>query len=348
MYGGRMERTNAGGTAVQPPLLKAWEYGAGAGFSCYSAAIVDSTVVVGTLQGEVHFIDVGTGHGLGSHDFGSAIVGTPVVDKQFIFVALAHDEESLVAYNVTLGDIEWKAKIGDIESSPLLVDDRLYVASVNGKLFCLNKVTGQTIWTFAIAPSRQMSAIHSSPASDGNAVFFGCDNGDLYAVGLEDGKLRWRGRTGGSIMASPSLSGGTVYVGSLDRAVHAFDAATGRQLWKRSLGANIFSSQAVDDRHVYIGTAGRTLYCLNKDDGSIVWTFTAKGGFSASPLLSGDVLYAGCLDRTLYAFNAYTGEVLWQFKSTGRIKSTPVAWKQRLVVLAEDDNVMAFKPEAAP
>jgi outer membrane protein assembly factor BamB len=345
MYGGSQSRSNVAQYKIQPPLAKLWEYNTGGGFSGYSAAIVDSTLFIGTLVGEVHLVDLSTGTKLGTTDFGTAVIGTPIPDEDMLYVPLAHDEMSIVAYNIRLGKYEWQQRAGDMETSPLLQAGRLFVTTLRGTLLCLNKSTGENIWTFTVPATGRSSMIHSSPASDGRAVFFGADNGSLYAVGISDGKLLWQTPTGGAVMASPSVIGGKVFFGSLDHKFYACDATTGALLWKRSLDASIVSAQAVDQRHVYVGTTAGSLYCLNKDDGTVVWKYSAKSVFNAAPLVTGEVVYAGCTDRTLYALQANTGEVLWKFDAEGRIKTMPVAWKEYLVVLTEDDVVMAFVPE---
>ncbi len=346
MYGGVKERTNVALCQLMPSLTKAWEYEAGAGFSSYAGAIIDSTFFFGTLQGELHLINIVTGKGTSVADFGTAIVGAPIVDKGNVYIALAHDEESLIAYNTQTGKNEWKAKLGDIETSPLLVEDKLYVTTFLGSLACVNKKSGMIEWAFQVPHSNSSSMIHSSPASDGRVVVFGSDNGSVYAVSIDSGRLVWQTHTGAAIMASPSISERKVFTGSLDHSFYALDAASGEIAWKRTLSAPIFSSQAVDDRHVYVGTTDHTLYCLNKSDGTIVWTYRANSIFNAAPIVAGDVVIAGCTDRTVYAFQANDGKLLWQFKTEGRVKTMPLVWNEYLLVLAENQIVLAFKSES--
>lgn len=345
MYGGGIGRTNSALKTISPPLTKLWEYNTGAGVSAYSGAIADSTFFVGTLIGEVHLIDIVTGKGIGSTDFGASIIGAPAVDKEIIYIPLSNSEIGLVAHNVRLAKNEWQVTLGSIESSPLLIGDKLLVTTLRGKLICLNKITGEQLWMFAVPPGNRMNMIHSSPATDGSLVFFGSDDGTLYAVDINDGKLRWKASMEGALMSSPSVSGGKVYIGSTGEWYRAFNAADGKIAWEKSLGANIAASQAVDDRHVYIGTTGRVFYCLNKDDGSVVWKYTANSLFNAAPFVAGEIVYIGCADKTLYAFRANTGELLWQLKTDGRIKTMPVAWKQFLIVMSEDDAVLGLTTE---
>lgn len=343
MYGGTIGRTNVARSEIDPPLIPFWEYDASAGFGPYSGAIVGDYLFVGNLQGEVHVINIVTGKGAGSYDFGTSLAGTPVINQGEMYVALSRNDESLLAYNLVTGSIDWRAKLGDIESSPLLIGKRLYVTSMQGTLTCVEISTGETAWTYRLPQRLRTRVIRSSPASDGTSIIFGGDDGGVYAVGAADGKLRWSATTGGSIVASPSVALGKVYVGSLDNTFYAFDAGTGKQLWKQPLGSRIFSSQAVTDRSVFVGTSGRLVYCLDAQTGAVVWRAATGSVVNATPLVSGSVVYVGCLDKTLYAYAAETGELLWKYKTEGRIKTMPLASKEFLFVMAEDRFILAFK-----
>ena len=342
-FGGSMERTNVAHDIVEPPLSMMWEYDASAGFSSYAGAVADSLLFVGNLHGEVHVIYLASGKGAGSYNFGSAIVGTPIIENNQLFVALTHVEENLISYNLLNGAIEWKTKVGDIETSPLLIGNRLYVTTLEGTLQCIEKNSGDVLWKYEVPRHDRIIPIHSSPASDGNLIVFGCDDGTLYAVGLIDGTLRWKTSSGGGIFASPSIDQGSVFVGSLDGSMYSYDLNTGKLLWKTPLGAKIYGSQAVASHRLYVGTAGRTIDCLDEGTGAILWSATTNGVINSTPLLSGTVLYVGCLDKTLYAYNAQTGEKIWEYKTEGRIKTMPVIAKDYLFLFAEDRSVLAFK-----
>ena len=334
--------THFAADTLHPPLSVIWEYDAGSGFSSSCAVVSQNLLFVGTLTGELHVVDLVTGNGVGSRDFGSAIVGTPVVKGVHLFITLGSGEESLISYDLIAGKTTWSILLGDIESAPLIFDHRLVVATVKGSVVCVEQETGVTLWRFDIPAHGRTRMIHSSPVSDGDIVVFGCDDGTLYAVGLDDGILRWKAPTGSAILASPSFENGIVYVGSLDQYFYAFDAGNGSMRWKRSLGSEIYSSQALDGQNVYVGTAGGIFFALNKTTGSISWQFVANGPLSASPVLSGDILYAGCIGKVLYALEAASGKLLWHYEAEGRIKSMPILWKDLLILPVEDHTILSF------
>ena len=69
-------------------------------------------------------------------------------------------------------------------------------------------------------------AFDSSAAIVDGVVYIGAATGELLAIGLADGKLRWRYKAGESIgESSPAVSGGPVLVGALAGRAHPRDLA---------------------------------------------------------------------------------------------------------------------------
>lgn len=343
MFGGNVERMSATDHEVRPPLKEVWEYDTNGGFAKYSAAVVDSLVVVGSLDGELHVVRIGSGKRVGTVDLGSAIAGTPVVWENTIYVPLTRSGNNLVAYDLLRGGVSWRVEIGDIETSPLLVENRMYVTSMQGELISVHRVDGMIEWRFHIPAA--FKSIRSSPAADDRAIFFGADDGVLYAVRASSGTLLWKFQTHGSVVASPSVHGGKVFVGSSDKTFYCVDADSGRLVWKKDLGSAMYNAAAVSSDRLFLTTTDGRVICLDALSGNTFWTFRAEGVISSSPLLSGSVLYVGSLDKHLYALDALTGRLVWDQKFPSRIRTAPVVWNDYVILLLEDRTVVALKPE---
>lgn len=166
MYGGVVGRMNSSSDTLRPPLKISWEYEAGSGFCSSPLLLIDDLLFISTLSGELLIVDAATGKEKGSRDFGSAIIGSPVVDGNLLYVVLGYEDESVVCYDLTKGRISWSVRAGDIESSPLILGNRLVVATLKGKVLCYEKTTGNTLWKFEVPSHVRPAKIHSSPASD--------------------------------------------------------------------------------------------------------------------------------------------------------------------------------------
>ena len=180
--------------------------------------------------------------------------------------------------------------------------------------------------------------IVSSPVHADGTIYFGSDDGHLYAVSARDGRERWRRRTGGPVASTPAIAGGVVYVTSYDGRLYALDAATGSQRWffatdgerrfeakglhgllpKHQTIADPFdvflSSPVVVDGTVYAGSGDGHVYALDAAGGALRWKFATGDVVHGSPAYAGGVVYVGSWDSFLYALDAKTGALRWRFQ----------------------------------
>src|SRR5262249_33424841 len=84
-------------------------------------------------------------------------------------------------------------------------------------------------WTYEAS-----DAVESSAAIVDGVVYVGVSKGELLALDLESGKLRWKYSTGEAGFigeSSPAVSGGTVFIGDLNGVLHAVGVQDGRKRW---------------------------------------------------------------------------------------------------------------------
>ena len=95
---------------------------------------------------------------------------------------------------------------------------------------------------------------HRAAIVDG-VVYVGTATGELIALGLADGTLRWRYKAGEAIgESSPAVAGGRVFIGDLDGVVHAVNVADGKAAWTFKTKSEIKSSPVVVGDLVLMGS----------------------------------------------------------------------------------------------
>jgi outer membrane protein assembly factor BamB len=341
MYGGSMQRNNASASIIKPPLRELWEYNALGGISG-TPVVRDSIVLIGTLHGELQAISLLNGKRLGYVVFESAIKGSPVLDGTNVIVAVSNGSETLVSYSLRSGTRVWSRPYGAIESAPLLSGDLLYVTTLDGYLNCIKKNDGTEVWKYA--PEDNRKPIRSSPASDGQTVFFGGDNGVLAAVG-GDGQLKWRVQTGASIFATPIVTGEVVVVGNLNGNCYGVRKSDGTLLWNVGLGAPMYGAAAASNGRVFVAAADGVVRALDEFTGQEHWAFSTGSVVNSAPLIAGTMLFIGSLDKTLYVIDVEQGREIWKLEVPGRLKVSPVLWKNTLLLAVEDKYIIALEPE---
>jgi outer membrane protein assembly factor BamB len=87
--------------------------------------------------------------------------------------------------------------------------------------------TLKVLWTYDAG-----DVIESSAAIAGGVVYVGGGDGDLIALDLMSGALRWKYATGNLIgESSPAVGADAVYIGDLGGLLHAVRRRDGLKLW---------------------------------------------------------------------------------------------------------------------
>jgi outer membrane protein assembly factor BamB len=258
---------------------------------------------------------------------------------------LAHTGVYQSAAPRTLDVIKWKFQAGAyLLSSPAVVGNLVYIGSTDGRLYALDRESGEKRWAL-----RTGARVVSSPAvADGRVYVLSYDD-TLYAANAETGAAVWKFATQGehrytathlhgtlpraesmpdpydTFLSSPAVWNSTVYFGSSDGHVYALDATTGKLRWKFKTGDVVHSSPAVVDGTLFIGGWDTYFYALDAKTGALRWKYKAgddpnehnQVGFQSSPAVVDGVVYVGGRDSYLYALRATTGALVWRRHNRG-------------------------------
>jgi outer membrane protein assembly factor BamB len=179
--------------------------------------------------------------------------------------------------------------------------------------------------------------IVSSPVIDNKKIYFGSDDGNVYAVDAESGREIWRRITRGPVPSTPAVAAGMVYFVSYDGNFYALNAETGALKWKFATGGErrfeakglhgmqpknqtiadpfdiYLSSPVVTEGMVYFGSGDGYLYALDAATGDLRWQFKTGDVVHASPAYVNGVVFVGSWDSYFYAVDAKTGAEKWRF-----------------------------------
>jgi outer membrane protein assembly factor BamB len=220
----------------------------------------------------------------------------------------------------------------EVLSSPAYVEGKIYCASYDGTVFCLNESDGSLFWNYTTGDQIP----YSSPAVKSERVFIGSKDTNIYCLNAIDGSLIWNYTTGGWIYSCPTLYEGKVYVGSSDNCVYCLDAETGAFIWKFITGQMVWCSPAVVDGKVYIGSMDCKMYCLDADNGLEIWNYSTGMIIYSSPTVLDGKVYFGSFDHFVYCLDAADGSLIWKFDAgvgpLGAIFSSPAIFDGKVYI----------------
>jgi eukaryotic-like serine/threonine-protein kinase len=201
----------------------------------------------------------------------SPIDNSPTIANGMIYFGC--QDGSFYALDSAIGDLKWKYTSGTQTtfatlSSPCINGNNIYFGdNIMGNLTCLNAITGSVNWKFKTSfPGASIS----SPTAFNNTIYFGSDEGYLYAIDANLGVLKWKFSITPQVRASPIISNSTLYVGAggpNTQLFYALDANSGTTKWTFSASPDAFSSAVISSNIVYV-INGTTLYFLDINSGS--------------------------------------------------------------------------------
>jgi outer membrane protein assembly factor BamB len=190
------------------------------------------------------------------------------------------------------------------------------------------------------------------PTIEGDTVYVGSSDGNLYAVAIPTGKARWTYAAKEDLSTRPTLAGGLVVVASLQDTVFAIDAATGAWRWhhrreQKGEGLTIYGAASVAAAAglVFAGYSDGFVAALDVGTGAARWERqVAPGGTHLDVdaiAVDGDRLYAAAYSGAVVAVEARTGKELWSATAPGACR---VVVGGGFVFAVTSTNVVALAP----
>ncbi len=196
-------------------------------------------------------------------------------------------------------------KDGMIKSTAAIAGGRVYAASLNGEVFCLDLKNGQRLWTYQ----------SQKPV-----------NPNIFIPGFK---------------AAVSVTVDTVYVGDEEGMFHAIDRATGAGKWKFETAGEITSSANFYKDKILFASHDQSLYCLNAD-GTKAWQYQTMGQVYTSPPIIGDHTFVAGCDEHLRVIDVTTGKEETDMPFGIQLISSPAVVDQMLYVGTMGNEVLAI------
>jgi outer membrane protein assembly factor BamB len=232
------------------------------------------------------------------------------------------------------------------ESSPTVVDGKVFFGAGDDGIFCLDAATGAVNWHY----ENEMH-IDANPLVVGKRLYVGSGEGDDFkkfevcCLDTDTGKPIWTSPVGMPAWGAPVLADGQLFVGlgngnfmlsdpDPKGAFLCLDAATGKEQWRfDGVTDGIHVRPALDRRYVYFAARDNHCYCLDRKGGQVVWKRDLGGPIVSSPVLArcrchacSTSLYVATSTGLFSCLDPSSGQVQWQLdlsKYSAQILATP-------------------------
>lgn len=252
----------------------------------------------------------------------------------------------------------WTASIGKgagksgARMQPAVNGDRVYVASVDGKLQVLDAGNGRRLWSI----DEKKMPFSGGPASNGDLVVVGTLDGRVKAYSAQDGSERWQALIDSEVITAPAVAADLVVVRSQDGRLYGFNPVDGERRWVYEQAVPVLSLRGnstplIDGGLVINGYDSGRLVAVQAADGAPVWNQSlsvAEGRTEVERLadadgaivLDGGVLFAAAYRGQIAALDASNGSLIWNrdLSSYAGVAVGPSS----VVVSDAEGNVLAF------
>jgi outer membrane protein assembly factor BamB/predicted MPP superfamily phosphohydrolase len=190
---------------------------------------------------------------------------------------------------------------------------------------------------------QEQSDIGAGTIPAGKLVITTNTAGEIKALGLRRGEVRWAYSTGAKIYSTPATDGKILVTASAGGMVNALGLRSGKLLWSFDNGQPTVASPVISEGRVFITGSSGKCHALSLSDGRVLWSNNMIDGFVETiPLIYKGMLIFGTWNNHLYALDTETGAIKWDWKNgyTNRMLSpaacVPVATGNRVFVVAPD------------
>ncbi|MFH1100467.1 MAG: PQQ-binding-like beta-propeller repeat protein [Methanobacteriota archaeon] len=293
-----------------------WSYQTLSWWIYSSPVLTNDRVYIGGQDGRVYCLDANP------DDNGDGVINWMDSDEGY------NDPEG-VTY-----DLIWWYQTGYwVDATPAVAQERIFVGSYDGFMYCLNAQNGGFIWSYDTSsyltgeihdedeePLIYQRYIASSASIYKQNVIFSTTDGMVFCLNTTDGSLKWKTQAGlGGDRTSPAVAYGRVYIGSYIIEMQppyphygklfCLDVNTGQQLWNYTVESTVHFC-SVADHKVYFGISNfwvepDYLYCLNATSGMFIWRYEVGDYLMSTPVLACNSVYVTSCDGNLYCFRGH-------------------------------------------
>lgn len=300
---------------------------------------VAGNIMLTTRNGFLHFLD---GRNLDDGEntkITPAISAAPTYHSGMLFIASELGSEGLKAYNIYRGEVDWARKGYLSRSSPVVVNNLVLHAALNGKILALHVATGKTIWE-----ADMKDKIVASMASHDGYLTAVSINGTVRTFDVASGSELWSLDLNDAIHTHPVISDRFIYITSYTGKLFKIHLIEGRILRERSYSTPFYFAPSVDSEAVYVPFSDGTLQSLSVQTLKQNWSIQLDGPLSTGILLTRDKAYCGTAQKIFYEIEKDTGNILNDIRLEGRPKSIPAIIDNRIYVAYERKIIACLSP----
>jgi outer membrane protein assembly factor BamB len=306
----------------------------------------------------------------------------PLAEKEAVYVA--GDDNNIYAVNAVSGKTRWKQGLYSEIERLRIGRKALYALDNNKRLYSIDKDNGRINWSHKVEgnvndiavmqmldreviilliDSKKIQALFDNGterlsdikipnlassyiAVDNQMLFFGSEDGNLYAIELIASEkrfaVRWQAQLEKRLTGSPVLYNDSIFSVSTDSEIIGIDKASGLLRWRHKLKGAVRPHLAASSGLIFTVLNEQSIYAIDISLNKIVWQFDAKGRLTGSPVIYNDSVFASSDSGNIYDIDIKDGFVHRELKIEDGIASQISLEGNSLFCISREGNLYAL------
>ncbi|HEY8190681.1 MAG TPA: PQQ-binding-like beta-propeller repeat protein [Micavibrio sp.] len=261
------------------------------------------------------------------------------------------------------GKIIWrKALPVPSRAAPTVMDNRLFIVTLDNRLMTFSTEDGSLLWEFSGLAETAGLLGAASPAASREIVVPAFSSGEIFALRVENGSVAWSDNLSGTrkignlatlsdIRGLPIMDKGMIFAISYGGKLVGIDERTGARVWQREIGGS--ETPWIAGNHLFVISTENDLVGIGRDTGVIRWV-TPLPKFEnpdkkkdpivwTGPILAGNRLIVMGSNGIAMEIDPDTGKPLRNWETDGPVTISPVVAGGILYVLSDNGTLSAYK-----
>ena len=254
-------------------------------------------------------------------------------------VVVATRDGDLISLDFNAGKQVWRTKVeAGFEGAPTCAPGLVVLPDLEGSIHAFASLDGKKLWSHT---TEGKSEIKASVAVASGVAVVGSYDGTLHALNLADGKQRWVHESEAQIHSTCAIHSNVAYVAGCDGHFRGLDVQTGAVKLDVRFGGYTAASPAISDGVAVFGTFSNDVVAIDLAKKTVIWRYTPKKQFPfySSAAIAGGLVFVGSRDKSLHVLDLKTGELRWAADTQGKIDSSPAVLGNRVFFGSHDGRI---------
>lgn len=275
----------------------------------------------------------------------SEIIASPVLTDSLVIIST--DKSSIHFLNKINGKEVWKFETsGSIWSTPIEVNNKLYVISLDGHLyiFDINKrQLVKKIWLSKYDEKTYPESIYirSGIKADKNNIYILAES-HILAIDRVSNKINWKTEIRfGDTWSTPCIGSNFLYhLG--DSELYIINKENGKIFDKIKIGLENFSSPSIESNTLVFNSKNGIFYSFNIKSKSITQIRNTDKQTLSSTALSNGNAYYGNSEGDIYSTKIASGKLKWTVNLEEVITASPIIINSIILFPTENGHLTAI------